>query len=200
MKKEVNINELKNNPTNPRVIKEADFQKLLKSIREFPKMMTVNPIVVDENMIVLGGNMRLRACKELGLKKVWIETTENWTEEEKQEFVIKDNSHFGQWDWDILSNDWQTDHLNDWGLSVWENQTDEIMNVNKGDENSEWVGMPEFEGAEQPLKIVVSFLTEKHREEFAEKHSLQFLSQAGRTWSTSHPFKDKMDLKSLKYE
>ena len=200
MKKEVDINTLKNNPSNPRVINEKDYKKLLDSIKELPKMMEVNPLVIDNDMMVIGGNMRLRACKELGWKKVWIETTEDWTEKEKEAFIIKDNSHFGQWDWDILSNDWQTEQLNHWGVSVWENQTDDIMNVNKGDENSEWVGMPEFEGAEQPLKIVVSFLTEKNREDFAKKHSLEFSINSGRTWSTSYPFKKTEDVKSLKYE
>jgi hypothetical protein len=125
----VKITAVKNNPSNPRLIKDDKFKKLVKSIQDFPQMLELRPIVVDENNIVLGGNMRLKACKEAGLKEVYIVKAENLTEEQKQEFIVKDNVGFGEWDWDILANEWDTDKLNEWGLDVWHN--DELSNLNE---------------------------------------------------------------------
>lgn len=129
MKQAVNINEVKENDLNPRYINESKFNQLVKSLKSFPKMLEKRPIVVDENMVILGGNMRLRACKEAGMKTVWIDKTEGWTEEEKQEFIIKDNVNFGDWDWDILANDWDNQLLNDWGLQVWQGEDVNIDNM-----------------------------------------------------------------------
>jgi len=114
----VKISEVKNNPSNPRLIKDDKFRKLVKSIQEFPQMLELRPIVVDENNIVLGGNMRLKASKEAGLKDVFIVKAENLTEEQKQEFIVKDNVGFGEWDWDMLANEWDVDKLDEWGLDV----------------------------------------------------------------------------------
>ena len=114
----VKIGEVKNNPSNPRLIKDDKFRKLVKSIQEFPQMLELRPIVVDENNIVLGGNMRLKACKEAGLKDVFIVKAENLTEEQKQEFIVKDNVGFGEWDWDMLANEWDTEKLDEWGLDL----------------------------------------------------------------------------------
>lgn len=114
----VKISEVKNNPSNPRLIKDDKFRKLVKSIQDFPQMLELRPIVVDENNIVLGGNMRLKACKETGLKDVYIVKAENLTEEQKQEFIVKDNVGFGEWDWDMLANEWDVDKLDEWGLNV----------------------------------------------------------------------------------
>jgi hypothetical protein len=114
----VKITEVKTNPKNPRLIKDDKFRKLVKSIEEFPQMLELRPIVVDENNIVLGGNMRLKACKEAGLKEVYIVKAENLTKLQKDEFIVKDNVGFGEWDWDILANEWDTDKLQDWGLSL----------------------------------------------------------------------------------
>lgn len=118
MKQQVKIGDVKPNPNNPRFIKDSDFKKLVSSIKGFPKMLKVRPIVVDENMMVLGGNMRLEACKAAGLKEVWIDDAEDWTEEEKREFIIKDNSNYGQWDFDILGNEWSNEQLVEWGVDV----------------------------------------------------------------------------------
>jgi DNA modification methylase len=117
-KKLVNIREIKPNTDNPRIIKDHKFKKLVKSIKDFPEMLEKRPIVVDENMIVLGGNMRLKALQEAGVKDVWIDVAEGWTEEQKKEFIIKDNVGFGEWDWDILANEWEPDLLEDWGLDL----------------------------------------------------------------------------------
>lgn len=124
MKKKVKISQVKNNPNNPRLIKDDKFEKLVKSIKAFPEMLEKRPIVVDEDMIVLGGNMRLRASQEAGLKEVWIDVAEGWSEEQKAEFIIKDNVGFGDWDWDILANEWDNEQLNEWGLDVWQPETD----------------------------------------------------------------------------
>ena len=118
MIKKVNIKEIKENQNNPRYVVDSKFKKLVKSIKEFPEMLEKRPIVVDENMIVLGGNMRLKACKSAGLFEVYVHQAIGWTAEQKQEFIIKDNVGFGDWDWDILANEWDTKKLNEWGLDL----------------------------------------------------------------------------------
>ena len=127
MKQQVKINQVKGNPDNPRIIKNDKFKKLVKSIQEFPEMLKLRPIVVDEDMIVLGGNMRLKASKDAGLKEVWIEVAEGLTEEQKKEFIVKDNVGFGEWEWDMLANEWDSVQLAEWGLDVWENEDDKIV-------------------------------------------------------------------------
>ena len=118
MKQLVKISKVKPNKDNPRIIKDYKFDKLVNSIKEFPDMLEKRPIVVDEDMIVLGGNMRLKACIAAGLNEVWIDTAEGWTEEQKKEFIIKDNLGFGEWDWDILANEWDIQKLDDWGMDL----------------------------------------------------------------------------------
>ena len=118
MKQKVKIGDVIPNEKNPRYIRDPKFNKLVTSIKEFPQMLEKRPIVVDENMIVLGGNMRLNACKKAGLKKVWIDVAEGWTQEEKNEFIIKDNVGFGEWDWEILANEWDIQKLDDWGMDL----------------------------------------------------------------------------------
>ena len=124
MKQQVKISKVKGNPSNPRIIKNDKFKKLVKSIKEFPEMLKLRPIVVDEDMMVLGGNMRLKASKEAGLSEVWIDIAEGLTEEQKKEFIVKDNVGFGEWEWDILANEWDSVQLAEWGLDVWENEDD----------------------------------------------------------------------------
>ena len=115
----VSINTVKSNPNNPRVIKDDKFRKLVQSIKDFPEMLEIRPIVVNQDMIVLGGNMRLKACKEAGLKEVPIIHADNLTEEQQREFIIKDNVSGGEWDWELLANEWDTELLDEWGLDVW---------------------------------------------------------------------------------
>ena len=124
MKQQVKISKVKGNPSNPRIIKNDKFKKLVKSIQEFPEMLKLRPIVVDEDMMVLGGNMRLKASKDAGLKEVWIEVAEGLTEEQKKEFIVKDNVGFGEWEWDMLGNEWDSVQLAEWGLDVWQNEDD----------------------------------------------------------------------------
>ena len=114
----VKITEVKANPNNPRTIKDEKFKKLVESIKGFPEMLSLRPIVVNDDMVVLGGNMRLKACKEAGLKEVPIIKASELTDEQQKEFIIKDNVGFGDWDWDTLSNEWDVEQLQDWGLDV----------------------------------------------------------------------------------
>ena len=116
--KRVPISQVIPNPTNPRIIKDDKFKKLTKSIQEFPEMLELRPIVVDSNMVVLGGNMRLKACIAAGLKEVPIIVADQLTDAQKAEFIIKDNVGFGEWDWDLLANQWDVEALEDWGLEL----------------------------------------------------------------------------------
>ena len=115
---EVKVGEIKANPNNPRIIKDDKFKKLVKSIQEFPEMLKLRPIVVNDDMVVLGGNMRLKACKEAGLKSIPIIKASLLTEEQQKEFIVKDNVGYGEWDWDDLANNWDAEKLTDWGLDI----------------------------------------------------------------------------------
>ena len=112
------IEQIKPNPNNPRIIKDDKFKKLVKSIKDFPQMLELRPIVVDENNIVLGGNMRLKACIEAGLTDVPVKQAADLTEEQKKEFIVKDNVGYGEWDWDDLANNWDEQLLTEWGLDI----------------------------------------------------------------------------------
>lgn len=119
------ITQLKPNPNNPRLIKDDKFKKLVKSLQEFPEMMEKRPMVCvtddDGKIYPLGGNMRLRALQELKYKEIpdtWVQMADDWTEEQRREFTIKDNVGFGEWDWDELANAWDADQLNEWGVNT----------------------------------------------------------------------------------
>ena len=114
----VPINTVKANPNNPRIIKDDKFAKLVKSINEFPQMLNLRPIVVNDDMVVLGGNMRLKACKEAGLKEIPIIKASELTEQQQKEFIVKDNVGYGEWDWEDLANNWDSEQLTEWGLDI----------------------------------------------------------------------------------
>lgn len=117
----IQLKDIKPNPNNPRLIKDDKFKKLVKSIEEFPKMMELRPMVIDENSIVLGGNMRLKALKELGYKEVpdaWVKSAKDLTPDEIRRFIIADNVGFGEHDWELLANEWNAEQLADWGLDI----------------------------------------------------------------------------------
>lgn len=120
----VRIGDVKRNQSNPRTIKDEKFRKLVKSIKDFPEMLEIRPIVVDDAMVVLGGNMRLKACIEAGLTEVYIIKASTLTEEQKLEFIIKDNVGYGEWEWEVLSSDWDVDLLDSWGLDVLDSKID----------------------------------------------------------------------------
>ena len=129
MVKKVNIAAIKPNEGNPRYINDSKFKKLVKSIKEFPEMLETRPLVVDENMVVLGGNMRLKALKSAGVFEVPVHKVKGWTEDQKKEFIIKDNVSYGNWDWDIIANDWETNIISDWGMDVPEFDVDPDYSV-----------------------------------------------------------------------
>lgn len=114
----VKINEIKPNPNNPRVVKDEKFKKLVKSIKDFPQMLNIRPIVVNDDMIVLGGNMRLKACKEAGLTELPIIKASQLTEDQQREFIIKDNLGYGEWDWQMIAAEWNAEQLTEWGMDV----------------------------------------------------------------------------------
>jgi hypothetical protein len=132
----VPITQVVPNTSNPRIIKDDKFKKLVKSIKEFPEMLNLRPIVVDTDMVVLGGNMRLKACQAAGLTEVPIIVADQLTPEQQAEFIIKDNVGFGEWDWDLLANEWDETLLQEWGLDLpiflGEPSHDELIGEEKG--------------------------------------------------------------------
>jgi len=124
----LDITEIKFNENNPRTITAFQLQKLKKSLLEFPQMLELRPLVIDEENVVIGGNMRLKALQELGITKVPTKKVVNLTPEQKKEFVIKDNLSYGEWDWDNLVVEWELETLTDWGLEL--NTEDELTNNN----------------------------------------------------------------------
>ena len=180
MKQQVKISKVKGNPNNPRIIKNDKFKKLVKSIKEFPEMLKLRPIVVDEDFMVLGGNMRLKASKEAGLSEVWIDIAEGLTEEQKKEFIVKDNVGFGEWDWAMLGNEWNTIKITEWGLDVWENQDDK----NELDAELEWSGMPEFNNDDLSPKrqIILSFKTDEDVQLFAKLINQELTTKTKSVW------------------
>jgi len=126
----VPIGDIKPNPENPRIIRDEAFQKLVRSIREFPEMLELRPLVVNGDGVVLGGNMRLRACEAAGLSDVPVVRAASLTEEQQREFIIKDNIGYGEWEWETLANLWDVEKLAEWGLDV----PDPIDTLEEGEE------------------------------------------------------------------
>jgi hypothetical protein len=183
MKQQVKISKVKGNPSNPRIIKNDKFKTLKNSIRTMPGYMKLRPVIVDVDMMVLGGNMRLKASIDLGKKEIW---TDMFTQadcddmnkiaiEEEREtktyleycdaIIIKDNVSSGEWDWAILGNEWNTIKITEWGLDVWENQDDR----NELNAEAEWTGMPEFNNEDLTPKrqLIISFRNEDDIKVFA---------------------------------
>ena len=127
------LTDIKSNPNNPRIIKDDKFKKLVASIKEFPQMLSLRPIVVNDDMIVLGGNMRLKACKEAGLKEVPVIKASDLNEEQQKAFIIKDNVGYGEWDWDMLANEWDAEDLVEWGLDVPVFDVDDLGSIDEKD-------------------------------------------------------------------
>jgi len=144
MCKPVKLNNIKPNPNNPRLIKDDKFKKLVKSIQDFPEMMEKRPIVcvtdTDGKLYPLGGNMRFKALQEIGYKDIpdtWVVLADEWTVEQRNEFVIKDNVGFGEWDWEQLANEWDAEKLEEWGLDVpvFKNSDDDFKDLSSTIEN-----------------------------------------------------------------
>ncbi len=145
------INLIKSNPNNPRLIKDDKFKKLVQSIKDFPEMLEIRPIVLNKDNVILGGNMRFKACKEAGLKDVPVKIVE-LTQEQEREFIIKDNTSGGEWDWDMLANEWDNAELNEWGLDVWETK-----DINLDDFFEEDTSNPK----EEKQKIILEYSEEE---------------------------------------
>jgi ParB-like chromosome segregation protein Spo0J len=162
----VKVAAIKSNPKNPRLIKDDKFKKLVKSIKDFPEMESVRPIVVNKDMIILGGNMRYKAMIECGYKEVNVEVVD-WSEQKQNEFIIKDNVSYGLNDWDILANEWDMEQLEDWGMDL--PLFDKIDNAEDGEEI-------EFEQSVQliPPKEYILIMAEPNSEEWENiKETLQ---------------------------
>ncbi len=145
----VKIKEVKNNPNNPRLIKDDKFKKLVQSIKDFPEMLNIRPIVVNEDMVILGGNMRYKACLEAGLKEVPIIKVDGLSAEKQREFIIKDNVSGGEWDWDMLANEWDSLDLEEWGLDIPKQFDEEILNEKEPELKSSWFLNIEFENEKE---------------------------------------------------
>lgn len=157
----VSISKVKPNQDNPRIIKDYKFKKLVQSIKDFPQMLELRPIVVNEENIVLGGNMRLKACQEAGLKEVHIIQAKDLTEAQQREFIIKDNVGFGEWDWDLLANEWDTEQLEEWGLDGFPFEEEDLLDDNP---YTSKIDSPEYEPTGEKPQIKDLYNDEKTKE------------------------------------
>jgi site-specific DNA-methyltransferase (adenine-specific) len=132
----ISINKLIPNPNNPRLIKDDKFKKLVQSIKDFPEMLDIRPIVVNKDMVILGGNMRYKACKEAGVKEIPVIVTD-LSDDKQKEFLIKDNTSGGEWDWDIIANEWDIEQLTEWGLDVPIFENNELYEIEPEEDNFE---------------------------------------------------------------
>lgn len=139
--------EIKPNPDNPRIIKDDKFHKLVQSLKDFPEMAAVRPVVINQDNIILGGNMRYKAMVEAGWDDIPVTQVKGWTKEQEREFIIKDNVSGGEWDWDVLANEWDAEKLDAWGLDTpddWgedkEVEEDEAPEVDEGETPKSKIG------------------------------------------------------------
>jgi hypothetical protein len=195
------LSAIRPNPNNPRLIRDHKFRQLVDSIKTFPKMMSLRPIIIDDSYMILGGNQRFKALLDLGYDDVpddWIRFASELTDDEKRRFIIEDNTEFGEYDWGILLNDYDDKELMAWGIDL--PASDNIDAVN---EQAEWQGMPEFIPGNEPFRIVISFKDEQTRQQYADEHGMNFsvkLKKSSHTWLMSYPPQKSHDLISLRYE
>lgn len=188
----MNLQELKTNPSNPRRISDKQFEKLKKSISSFTKMLEVRPIAYDSDGVIWGGNMRYQALKalEIPLEAKFFKELIDYTPEEKREFAIRDNVELGEWDDDILANEWSDLPLNEWGILTGSWQDDL-------DVNEMWKGMPDFNGIKEGnafRSIIIHFETQEQVDNFAKLLGQTITEKTKYLW---FPRKEKQDLKSL---
>jgi len=196
----IQLSNLKVNKDNPRIIKDAKFEKLCNSIKSFPKMMELRPIIVDEDNMVLGGNMRLKALQSLGYTEIedtWVKQAVGLTDEQKKEFIIKDNVGFGEWDWDSLANNWENQVLTDWGLDLraW-------SDINAlGDED-----FGEFDGViqnDEYFHLNITFKIEEEMNKFMETNNIILdnnFKKVNKTISIHWPLEKRRDIKNLEFK
>ena len=159
----VKIKDIRTNPNNPRFIKDDKFNKLVKSIKELPQMLEIRPIVVNDDMVVLGGNMRLKACEKAGLKEIPVIKASDLTPEQQQAFIIKDNVNFGSWDWDMLANEWDNIELDNFGLDVWQPEIEPDYSI-LDDEDID--GVVDFMNGNVKRAIMLDFNIEDYKEAY----------------------------------
>ena len=191
---QVPISQVQIDPHNPRILSKEKFEKLKTSIQEFPEMLKVRPLVVADGYVI-GGNMRLLAMKDLGYREVYIIDVTDWTKTQRDEFMIKDNVSFGEWDWDMLGNEWNTIEIAEWGLDVWQNPDDK----NLLDAELEWTDMPEYaqEDLTPSRQIIVSFRNEKDVQAFAKLLGQKITDKTKSVW---HPFAENVKQFDKTYE
>lgn len=193
----VKVSQLKNNPNNPRVIKDHQFHKLVKSIKDFPDMLKVRKLICTPDYVVLGGNMRLKALQEAGIKEVDVEIVD-WDEEKQRQFIIKDNLSYGEWDWDILINEWDEIELSEWGMNTtFFTDADRINELHKELDN---VGLPDFDIKDPKCVLTISFENEQDRDTFVNEKQVSIAKKGTNVWSTWWPERERDDLKGLKYD
>lgn len=177
------VSELRENPDNPRRITDSDYKRLLKSLEEFPEMLTARPLVITSEGLVIGGNMRLKALKELGIEEVPVYIRE-WSDDRDEEFIIKDNIQAGFWDWSVLYEDFDISLLGDWGITVPDINDGIIDTVNKGDENDIWaqVGDEIFIPKENEYKLMMHFDDEDSMTRYCEKNNIEVNRKLKNTW------------------
>jgi hypothetical protein len=183
------ITEIKPNPVNPRIIKGDNFKKLVESIKQFPEMLDIREIVINKDHVILGGNMRFKAAKAAGMTELPVKIVD-WSEDKQREFIIKDNVSGGEWDWDLLANEWDTSELDEWGLEL-------PASVN---ESKEWEDIDDFDVADNSLKIVIQFESENDRQQFNDTYKLQIRTKGKTTWSTWFPYKERNDFSDVKLQ
>jgi hypothetical protein len=220
----IDINKVKQNKNNPRLIRDEKYLDLLESITESPSMMSLREVVLDKDYVIQGGNQRHKACKELGWKqipyKMYTEEmykqdlaarraaakkkNEKYIKESYEdlckEFVIKDNGSYGEMDWKVArEGGWKIEKMEKWGQDVPDfGNHERLEEVNS--EDGEWVGMPEFSAKNPSKKIIIHFETEEDREAFTKEYKMKFTQKQANAWSTNYPFKDRDDLSSVKFE
>lgn len=189
--------QIKLNENNPRYITDENFEKLKQSVTDFPEMRDVRPIVINMDNEILGGNMRYRAMIESGMTEIPVIQVD-WPVEKQREFIIKDNVSGGEWDWEKLANEWDTEKINIWGLEIpdWANP----KNVDDVNQKNEWEGMPDFDLASDSSKLIIQFDTDTERDEFVKKYEIEISKKMNTAWSTWWPYREQDDTKSLKYD
>jgi ParB-like chromosome segregation protein Spo0J len=159
------LNTILPNPNNPRLIKDEKFKKLVQSIRDFPEMMSLRPLIIDENNYTLGGNMRRQALVDLGYDEIpdeWVKKVTGLTEDQKREFIIKDNLGYGEWDWEELANSWDNVLLDNWGLDIpdWKQVNEEENEPNEKDQELQWFVNVRCNSEEDCQKLYANLIEE----------------------------------------
>jgi hypothetical protein len=165
----MDVSKIKLNDSNPRTIRDENFEKLCKSIEQFPKMMELRPIIIDQNGVILGGNMRFRALLKLGYKKIpdgWVKIADKLTADEQRRFVIEDNVSFGDWNWDVLANEWNATELLDWGLEIPHFDAEDVKTSDEANDNINFI--IKCDDDDQLKQLKAKFGITANRMEFVE--------------------------------